>query len=592
MEADSSSQNTGSSDSVAIERAASLAMEMEIKKLAERVLYGVRPAKANIFEDTSADALWVWEVGNPEKFFVDDAQKTIKRMRKNRKRLGQQLRSLAKVVQLLHQKPVDEAKVSAEEAKVGKFGFAVDAEVQKVKDREMKELEKLQAAEEKKRHELERKLAKDEEKKKREREEEEKKAESSKRQKQFASFFVKPSSGSDSAAANGAGTSASAIDVTSDQDAESISGPYESRSAKINRMDAAFSFLGSGEDAASGATSGSPQSIFSSFKDRRSTTNNEVVQRSPEGWSAQRFRDPTLGAMKLLQFYENVRPAYYGTYSTRSRIFRGGRRPLAQYAKFEYSVDSDDEWEEEEPGESLSDADDDADESDEDNLDYEDQWLAYEDEVDYMDDAPADDDEPMDRGERPSSPTKHKLPSQLQKKRVKAKAVKPAKLEPQIVGPFWCNQSSSAPCAEDHFAGLAGELLCEPQFESTLMRKAREYEEEQMRLEALRQEQQRKKEQQQEEEKKKADEKKAQEAKEKAAAAPQPLQLRIQPSLLSPQRQRNRQRRPSLRRRSRRRPHPKRRRHRRSSHLYLRAQPRPRRRRRPWWPRLRPQRSR
>ncbi|KAE8892192.1 hypothetical protein PF005_g12226 [Phytophthora fragariae] len=519
MEADATTENTGTADPGAVDRAASLAMEMEIKMLAQRTPHGVRPAKANVFEDTSVGAMWVWEVGNPEKYFVDDAQKIIKRMRKHRKRLGQQLKTLARVVQLLHQKPVDEAKVSAEEAKIGKFGFTVDAEVQKVKDRESKEQEKLQAAEEKKRHGLERKQAKDEEKRKRVREEKEKMAQSSKRQKQFVSYFVPSSLGPDSAAAIGAGSSAATIDMTDDQDAESISGSCESRSAMIDRMDATFSFLGSSGDASSEASSGSQQSIFSSFKDRRGAAKNEADKSSPNGWSAQRFRDPKLGATKLLQFYENVRPAYYGTFSTRSRVFRGGRRPLAQYAKLDYSVDSDDEWEEEEPGESLSDADDDADESDEDNLDYEDQWLAYEDEVDYMDGASADD-EPMDRSEQQSSPTKHKLPSQLQKKRAKAKAVKPAKLEPQIVGPFWCNQSSSATCVEGHFDGLVGELLCEPVFESTLMRKAREYEAEQKRLEALRQEQQRKKEQQQEEEKKKAEEKKAQEATKKAATAP------------------------------------------------------------------------
>ncbi|GMF51613.1 unnamed protein product [Phytophthora fragariaefolia] len=515
MEAESITESAGSFNIAdAIDRAASLAMEMEIKMLAQRTPHGIRPAKANVFEDTSTDAMWVWEVGNPEKYFKDEAQKTIKRMRKHRKRLGQQLKTLARVVQLLHQKPVDEAKVSAEEAKVGKFGFIVDAEVQKMKDREAKEQERLLAAEEKKRHDLERKQAKDEEKRKREREEEQKKAKSSKRQKQFVSYFAQHSSNSDPAAANSAGTSASTIDMTGDQEAENVSGASESKSAKINRMDAAFSFLGSNDDGPSETSSRSHQSIFLSLKDKRGATKGESDNCSPDGWTAQRFRDPKLGAMKLLQFYENVRPAYYGTYSSRSRVFRGGRRPLAQYTKFDYSVDSDDEWEEEEPGESLSDADDDGDESDEDNLDYEDQWLAYEDEVDYMDDAPADDDEPMDGGDRPM---KHKLPSQLQKKRAKAKSVKPAKLEPQIIGPFLCKPNGSDACMENHFSGFTGELLCAPVFESTLMRKAREYEEEQKRLEALRQEQQRKKEQQQEEEKRKADEKKALDATEKTA---------------------------------------------------------------------------
>ncbi|GMF26838.1 unnamed protein product [Phytophthora lilii] len=505
MEADTT---TVSADTEAVNRVASMAMEMEIKMLAQRTPHGVRPAKANVFEDTSADALWVWEVGNLEKYFGDEAQKTVKRMRKHRKRLGQQLKTLARVVQLLHQKPVDEAKVSAEEAKIGKFGFIVDAELQKAKDRESKEEEKRQAVEEKKRQDLERQQAKEEEKRKREREEEEKKGVTPKRQKQFKSFFVFKSPDAEATGSNGGGNNKTAIDMTGDQDTDNINETGESRSAKMARIDAAINFLGS-DDSSSSAARSSHQSIFSSLKNRRDTTKKQTEE-LPDGWSARRHRDPKLGVMKLLQFYENVRPAYYGTFSTRSRLFRGGRRPLAQYTKIDYSVDSDDEWEEEEPGESLSDADSDGDESDEDNLDYGDQWLAYEDEVDYMDDVEAEDD-PMESGEGPSSPTKHKLPSQLQKKRVKAKAVKPAKLEPQIIGPFSCSSSGSEACSDSHFVGLAGELLWDPVFESTLMRKAREYEAEQKRLEALRQEQQRKKEEQQELEKQQAQERKAQE---------------------------------------------------------------------------------
>ncbi|KAL4172164.1 Chromatin assembly factor 1, subunit A, variant 2 [Phytophthora ramorum] len=504
METGSNTKKTISFDTESVNSAAVLTMEMEIKMLAQRTPHGVRPAKANLFEDTSADALWIWEVGNLEKYFGDEAQKTVKRMRKHRKRLGQQLKTLARVVQLLHQKPVDEAKVSAEEAKVGKFGFVVDAEVQKAKDREAKEQEKRQAAEEKKRHEVERQQAKDEEKRKRELKEEEKEIKSSKRQKIFKSFFVqsKDNAGAETAGSNGAGTSDSAIDITGDEDMEMTGAAGETRSAKMVRMDAAISFLGSSNDASSSPDT-SRQSIFSSLKNKRDATKKLTDNLPPQAWSARRHKDPKLGIMKLLQFYENVRPAYYGTFSTQSRLFHGGRRPLAQFSKFDYSVDSDDEWEEEEPGESLSDADSDGEESDEDNLDYGDQWLAYEDEVDYMDDAAAEDG-PMESAEGPSSPTKHKLPSQLQKKRVKAKAVKPAKLEPQIVGPFWCTQSGVDACTESHFSGLAAELLVEPVFESTLMRKAREYEEEQKRLESERQEQQRKKEQQQALEKQKA----------------------------------------------------------------------------------------
>ncbi|CAI5743941.1 unnamed protein product [Peronospora destructor] len=183
-------------DTDTVDRGAFLAMEMEIKMLAQRIPHGVRPAKANVFEDTSVAALWVWEVGSLETYFGDEAQKIVKRMRKHRKRLGQQLKTLARVVQLLHQKPIDEAKVSAEEAKVGKFGFVVASELQKAKDREAKKLEKRDATEEKKRLDLERQEAKTEEKRKRDREAEEKKLESFKVQKKFKSFFA-------TAAANG-----------------------------------------------------------------------------------------------------------------------------------------------------------------------------------------------------------------------------------------------------------------------------------------------------------------------------------------------------------------------------------------------------
>ncbi|RLN14941.1 hypothetical protein BBJ28_00000903 [Nothophytophthora sp. Chile5] len=517
-------EKASESDKALADRAAALLVEMEIKTLAQRTAYGVRPAKANIFEDTTADALWVWEVGNLEKYFADEEQKTVKRMRKHRKRLGQQLKTLARVVQLLHQKPVDEVKVSAEEAKVGKFGMAVEAELQKANDRERKEQERIQAAEKKKLHESERQQAKQEDKRKRELELEAEKQQSSKRRKSLVSYFRSiDSSGPDSAASSipGDGSSSvaigSAIDATTEQQVEEdgdIAEISSSSSVIMAHMDAVLGYVVSDDNGKSSSPGDSQTSIFFTLKDKRDATKKRANAHLPQSWSGRRGRDPKLGLMKLLQFHENHRPAYYGTFNTRSRIFRGGRRPFAQHKKFDYSVDSDDEWEEEEPGESLSGAESDGDESDDDNLDYGDKWLAYEDEVDYMDDV-EDGDDPMEgSGNEESSPTKHKLPSQLhQKKRAKTKGDKPAKLEPQIVGPFWCPTSSSDGCASGHFSGSSGQLLCEPVFESTLMRKAREYELEQEQLRVQQQQQQQLKEQQQ---------KLQEELKAKAAAA-QPI---------------------------------------------------------------------
>lgn len=59
---------------------------------------------------------------------------------------------------------------------------------------------------------------------------------------------------------------------------------------------------------------------------------------------------------KLLQFDKSHRPAYYGSFSKRSEVIRP-RNPLKMDPNLDYENDSDEEWEEEDPGESLSDCD-------------------------------------------------------------------------------------------------------------------------------------------------------------------------------------------------------------------------------------------
>ncbi|NXO98694.1 CAF1A factor, partial [Certhia brachydactyla] len=72
------------------------------------------------------------------------------------------------------------------------------------------------------------------------------------------------------------------------------------------------------------------------------------------------------GRMKLLQFSENHRPAYWGTWNKRTSLIRA-RNPWAKDTKLlDYEVDSDEEWEEEEPGESLSHSEEDDEEEGED----------------------------------------------------------------------------------------------------------------------------------------------------------------------------------------------------------------------------------
>ncbi|KAL3650093.1 hypothetical protein CASFOL_006496 [Castilleja foliolosa] len=65
---------------------------------------------------------------------------------------------------------------------------------------------------------------------------------------------------------------------------------------------------------------------------------------------------------KLLQFDKSNRPAFYGVYPKESQVV-GGRHPYVKDPDIEYEIDSDEEWEEEEPGESLSDCEKDEEET-------------------------------------------------------------------------------------------------------------------------------------------------------------------------------------------------------------------------------------
>lgn len=59
---------------------------------------------------------------------------------------------------------------------------------------------------------------------------------------------------------------------------------------------------------------------------------------------------------QLLQFDKSHRPAFYGIWAKKSHVV-GPCRPLRKDPDLDYDIDSDEDWEEEDPGESLSDCD-------------------------------------------------------------------------------------------------------------------------------------------------------------------------------------------------------------------------------------------
>jgi len=74
--------------------------------------------------------------------------------------------------------------------------------------------------------------------------------------------------------------------------------------------------------------------------------------------------------MRTLKFFEDYRPAYFGTFSKRSKLLNGRKPFYKDSSLFNYDVDSEEDWSEEEEGEDIEMSDGDDDEKDE--LDEED----------------------------------------------------------------------------------------------------------------------------------------------------------------------------------------------------------------------------
>ncbi|KAJ8921796.1 hypothetical protein NQ315_008425 [Exocentrus adspersus] len=86
---------------------------------------------------------------------------------------------------------------------------------------------------------------------------------------------------------------------------------------------------------------------------------------SEDKTTLQRFR------AKFLKFHENRRPAYYGTWRKKSSLVTPRKPFSTDEDVFNYEEDSDDDWEEEEQGESLNGSDDEADKENDEKDDYE-----------------------------------------------------------------------------------------------------------------------------------------------------------------------------------------------------------------------------
>lgn len=137
---------------------------------------------------------------------------------------------------------------------------------------------------------------------------------------------------------------------------------------------------------------------------------------------------------KYLYFRENQRPPYFGTWRKRSK-FITPRKPFALDEQLNYENDSDDEWEEEDPGESLRGSDDEDKEND----------SANEYEVDndiFVPHGHLSEDELDDEENVAFSPESHKVKLKLLKNEFDEEMkLKRQKIKPRLIGCIWYDKN-------------------------------------------------------------------------------------------------------------------------------------------------------
>jgi hypothetical protein len=390
----------------------------------------------NVFEDQNPDYLWRWEVTVLE-ILPESTIATIKKARTARKKITSHLNALLKLITTIQEVsslfvkgPTDQAnnsmepilaRISQEEEKVLKYEreeeknrLAAHAKRQKEIAREEartrkqeEQMQRRERAAEGKRLEKERKKEQAEalkQQKAAEKEEQERKeramkeASRKKQEKCLLSFFSNAAPGSSQNSSQRRSTSSSRSTIrkaSHDTGASSLSMSTKTFPLETFRTQIASSSTSTLLPIFAKLSSSARQSRRRRAKQ---ITVPVYVTVYPEGYDeANPFSQQQPYAelkdvkvrnkYKLLSFHEDIRPAYYGTWSKTSRVITG-RNPFAKDTSFlDYDVDSEAEWEEgddDEVGEELG--DDKADENEDKEMedadgDDADGWLAPDDEV-------------------------------------------------------------------------------------------------------------------------------------------------------------------------------------------------------------------
>ncbi|XP_055843758.1 chromatin assembly factor 1 subunit A [Episyrphus balteatus] len=143
---------------------------------------------------------------------------------------------------------------------------------------------------------------------------------------------------------------------------------------------------------------------------------------------------------KYYYFRENRRPPFYGTWRKKSTVITS-RRPFAtDKAFFDYEVDSDDEWEEEEPGESLNGSEDEKDESEDEDYEVDNEWFVPHGHL--SDEEMQNEDELGPDTSREAQKAKLKA---LQQEFAQEMKKKTEKIKPRLIGAIWEDENGNRP---------------------------------------------------------------------------------------------------------------------------------------------------
>ncbi|XP_059611294.1 chromatin assembly factor 1 subunit A-like [Phlebotomus argentipes] len=187
-------------------------------------------------------------------------------------------------------------------------------------------------------------------------------------------------------------------------------------------------------------------------------SDDEVILLSDEGQRIEENKPKIKYRVKFLRFHENQRPPYYGTWRKKSAKLTP-RNPFSKDENlFDYEVDSDDEWEEEEPGESLHGSDDEKDKESEDDYEVDNDFFVPHGHLS---------DEELQNEDEDNSPEMQKAKLKLlQQEFADEMKKKTEKLKPRLIGCVWQTASGERPdsCSEVIWRLLSASkmLFCGP----------------------------------------------------------------------------------------------------------------------------------